>query len=264
MEIAPRRQDRSQVAMIGEQTRMPAFPTLLIAADRLSREGLRRLLDASDFGVHWEAASVEDALTSFDETCAPAFVLLELVNRSSRDAASASVRDLRARFPGAKLVALAAGLSMVTLAGTMAAGLDGYVVKDISPESLIQSLRLVAAGERVLPSRLADLLVRADVQSEGPPVPSPELEQLSSREIQILQQLATGLSNKGIARRLGITEATVKVHLKSLLKKTHAQNRTQAAIWALHQGLSPSPGTTSDKDRQHPAKRQSDRDERLN
>ena len=109
----------------------------------------------------------------------------------------------------------------------------------MAPEALIQSLQLVTLGEKVFPTNLATMLL--DMNAPGP---QHSIGGLSPREQEILQALVTGASNKLIAIRLGITEATVKVHLKTLLRKIDVNNRTQAAIWAMNNGFSASGDTT--------------------
>jgi two-component system nitrate/nitrite response regulator NarL len=103
----------------------------------------------------------------------------------------------------------------------------------VSPEALVQSLQLILIGETVFPTNLALLLTEM-----SPPAPQGTIRGISPREQDILQQLVSGASNKAIANRLGITEATVKVHLKTLLRKIDVNNRTQAAIWAMNNGFS--------------------------
>jgi two-component system nitrate/nitrite response regulator NarL len=117
------------------------------------------------------------------------------------------------------------------------AGADAYLMKDISVDALIQSLRLVMMGEKVFPSHLAALLISGKAGGTVSVDGAASRKGLSQREMQILQCLLNGDSNKMIANRIGITEATIKVHLKSVLRKINASNRTQAAIWALNNGF---------------------------
>nr|WP_272914659.1 response regulator transcription factor [Aurantiacibacter rhizosphaerae] len=118
------------------------------------------------------------------------------------------------------------------------AGADGYILKNISCESLVNSLQLAACGEKVVPGELVKQLPQfahatADqVKAEG------ELSDiLSEREIATLRCLVMGYPNKVIARRLDIGEATVKVHVKAILRKLNVQNRTQAAICGVNYGV---------------------------
>ena len=141
-------------------------------------------------------------------------------------------------LPDAKVVVLTEMLCSQTLAACLGAGAHGYLIKDISVEALLQSLRLVELGEKVFPTHLAALLVNGMMASTAP-ARQVSSHGLSEREGQVLQCLVQGGTNKMIANRLGITEATIKVHMKSLLRKINASNRTQAAIWALNHGLAP-------------------------
>jgi two-component system, NarL family, nitrate/nitrite response regulator NarL len=131
---------------------------------------------------------------------------------------------------GAKIVALTSQADSRELELDDIAPLSGLLTYDLSAEAFVRSLRLIGSGERVFPRDLA--LGR---RPQGPSAPEPQSDsaRLSPREKEILSHLLAGHSNKLIARELGITEATVKVHLKSVLRKIGADNRTQAAIWAL-------------------------------
>ena len=144
------------------------------------------------------------------------------------------LQQLRSAYPEARIVVLASDFAVDALRDAMNAGADGYLMKDVSPEALIQSLELVMMGEKVFPTNLASMLLNLD--STPPTLKS--IRGLSPREQEILQALVTGASNKMIANKLGIMEATVKVHLKTLLRKIDVNNRTQAAIWAMNNGFS--------------------------
>jgi DNA-binding NarL/FixJ family response regulator len=130
---------------------------------------------------------------------------------------------------GVKIVALMSNADSQEIEFDEIAPLGGIVTYDLSAGAFVRSLLLIASGERVFPHDLA--LGRKSA------TPSPEQQsdgvRLSPREKEILSYLVEGHSNKLIARHLSITEATVKVHLKSVLRKIRVENRTQAAIWAL-------------------------------
>ena len=122
------------------------------------------------------------------------------------------------------------------MARLLRAGVDGYLVKDLSPTALSLSLLLVMQGEKALPSTLAGVL--ADDPGEARNGASIQAQSnLTEREEQILRCLLNAYCNKHIARALNISEGTVKVHLKSLMKKIAAANRTQAALWARNNGI---------------------------
>lgn len=132
---------------------------------------------------------------------------------------------------GAKIVALANGVDGLDIDDKKIAQLSGILTYDLSADAFVQSLRLICAGERVFPREVASERKPASRPSAGDDRSAGG--RLSPREKEVLSHLVDGHSNKAIARFLGMTEATVKVHLKSVLRKIRVENRTQAAIWAL-------------------------------
>jgi two-component system, NarL family, nitrate/nitrite response regulator NarL len=206
---------------------MTSSHTLLIEPNRLFRQGLKHLLAGTRFEVGTEFNTVELALAAGESAGTP-----DLVISGQPVKAEAELRTLREVFPTARIVVLADDLSVDVLRVAMGGGADGFLIKTVSPEALIQSLQLVVIGEKVFPTNLAAMLL--DMTASGP---LNSVRGVSPREQQILQLLVTGASNKMIAIRLGITEATVKVHLKTLLRKIDVNNRTQAAIWAMNNGF---------------------------
>ncbi|WP_448208425.1 LuxR C-terminal-related transcriptional regulator [Azospirillum sp. sgz302134] len=204
---------------------------LLIDANKLFREGMKALFSDGEFRVTNEAASVE-GLQPGAAGAAPHLIMLDpAATRGTVQAVTA----LKGHYPEARLVLLATELDADEMANAIQAGADAFLMKDISPTALAQSLRLVMLGEKVFPTSFAALLItgKASANANAPRAP----KGLSGREVQILQRLIQGDSNKMIAIHLNITEATVKVHLKSLLRKINVSNRTQAAIWALENGF---------------------------
>jgi two-component system, NarL family, nitrate/nitrite response regulator NarL len=131
-----------------------------------------------------------------------------------------------------KIVVLAKEHDCRGLEHDQIAALSGILTYDLSAAAFVRSLRLICSGERVFPRELT-LRSKPGTSSQETSPPRSGVERLSPREREILFHLVEGHSNKGIARILRITEATVKVHLKSLLRKIRVDNRTQAAIWAL-------------------------------
>lgn len=113
------------------------------------------------------------------------------------------------------------------------AGADGYLLKDMEPEDILDQIHIAAQGRLVISPRLTELLARA--LREGPPPESPDQAGLTPREREIVELIARGLSNKLIARELDISEGTVKVHIKNLLKKLNLHSRLEVAVWALEQ-----------------------------
>jgi two-component system, NarL family, nitrate/nitrite response regulator NarL len=206
---------------------MTSSHTILIEPNRLFRQGLKHLLAGTCFDVGAEFNTIELALEAGETAGTPDLVIS---GQPVKD--EAELRTLREVFPTARIVVLADDLSVDVLRVAMGGGADGFLIKTVSPEALIQSLQLVVIGEKVFPTNLAAMLL--DMTASGP---LNSVRGVSPREQQILQLLVTGASNKMIAIRLGITEATVKVHLKTLLRKIDVNNRTQAAIWAMNNGF---------------------------
>ncbi|MBB6249500.1 LuxR C-terminal-related transcriptional regulator [Nitrospirillum iridis] len=221
---------------------MANHDVLVIDPSTLFRQGLRQLLP-QDFRVVSEARDVDGVRTELnnptpnDTSLAQpsgkgiALVLFDVTDAGELRTAASQLHSL---FPEARLVYLTNGFDAPRLRMALEAGIDGYLTKDRSSNALIQSLHLVMLGEKVFPSDLALLLTQQSHPGVGSGGPH---KGLSMRETQILRALVKGESNKVIANGLHITEATVKVHLKSLLRKINCNNRTQAAIWALNNGL---------------------------
>jgi two-component system nitrate/nitrite response regulator NarL len=220
---------------------MDTVVTLLFGRNKLFREGLKSLLKGSQFEVVGEADDV--SMFEIDADLEPGLILIDLSSNPSHIVDD--LNHLSSALPDSPVVILNDNLCSNTLASCLAAGASGYLMKDISLDALLISLQLVVLGEKVFPTHLAALLVNGVANAVPASVPADNSYGLSEREMQILQCLVQGDSNKLIANRLSITEATVKVHMKSLLRKINVSNRTQAAIWALNNGLMPSAGPAS-------------------
>ncbi len=220
---------------------MDTVVTLLFGRNKLFREGLKSLLKGSQFEVVGEADDV--SMFEIDPDLEPGLILIDLSSNPSHIVDD--LNHLGSVLPDSPVVILNDNLCSNTLASCLAAGASGYLMKDISLDALLISLQLVVLGEKVFPTHLAALLVNGVANAVPASVPADNTYGLSEREMQILQCLVQGDSNKLIANRLSITEATVKVHMKSLLRKINVSNRTQAAIWALNNGLMPSGGPAS-------------------
>jgi two-component system nitrate/nitrite response regulator NarL len=207
---------------------------ILIDASRLFREGLRRIFSDSSFAVVHESFSIEDALPSI-ASLQPSLVLADLVDDA--EALTQSISQIRAAASGTKIVVLTETIRANRLAGALSAGVDGYLLKNMSADALHQSLRLVLLGEKVFPTDLARLLSEGWATSRSENGQMGDFCGLSDREMQILGCLLDGASNKQIAYALELSDGTVKVHIKTILKKIGVQNRTQAAVWALNHGV---------------------------
>jgi two-component system, NarL family, nitrate/nitrite response regulator NarL len=217
---------------------MASDSVILIDASRLFREGLRRIFADSNLTVVHECFAVEDALP-FIRSLQPSLVLFDIAD--SGDALTVRIGEIRAAAPAARIVVLTQAIRVDRLTDALAAGVDGYLAKNMSADALPQALRLILLGEKVFPTDLAYLL--ADRQALWHSSRPDHINGLSNREMQILACLVDGDQNKQIANTLNISDGTVKVHLKAILKKIRVQNRTQAAIWAMDHGISRSSRT---------------------
>ena len=210
--------------------------TFIVDSNRLSREGMVRLLSDTNFEVLGHGSDLEELDTVAAERGHPDLLLIDLPRET--EGLKERLIELRETAPRMKVVILTTSVQPRPLAEYFGAGVDGYLLKDISTEALIGSLNLVLAGERVFPSQLIPLILRGtSAMPTMANTATAEGANLSDREMQILGCLVEGASNKMIANRLSVTEATIKVHVKSILRKINAQNRTQAAIWALNNGI---------------------------
>lgn len=207
----------------------------IVNSNEIEGEGLRRILTDRQLNVAACCRTVASLTVSGRDSGVTTLVVVT----ASTDAAGLEVcRDVRTRWPWVKIIVMAASCASDQVAAAFREGVDGYVSKDISCASLAQTIRLVALGEKAVPSQVVFELAerRADPWWAGAEMGT-ESANISDREVEILKGLVDGEPNKVISRRLGIREATVKVHVKSILRKLHVMNRTQAAIWALSRGI---------------------------
>ena len=216
---------------------MDRFSMYLIDPDRLFREGIKRILDDSAYQTVGEARSIEEARALFAAGERIDLVALDVADWEAEGIAE-FLRELRARLEGVKIVVLTSDRSRGTIGKAIGWAVDAYLLKDMSPEALTRSLQLVMLGQQIFPTRLMASLLQAEaVEPQGNESLGGAGKGLSPREVQILRHLMNGYSNKAIARALDISEATVKVHLKALLRKVRVSNRTQAAVWAMNNGI---------------------------
>lgn len=194
---------------------------VIIDRNEIAREGLRRML--SDHGL----GTVETMADA--SRIARAEPHLVLVTFSSASEAREACRVVRRSLPAARLVVLAQDCCSDVVTEALADGADGVLSRTIAIDPMIAYLHLVVLGEKVIPSSVVD-----DMPSRSRAMRSalPDSGDLSVRELAVLERIAAGRANKLISRDLGIAEGTVKVHVKSILRKLGVANRTQAALWA--------------------------------
>lgn len=218
----------------------------IVEPNRLLRSGLTRLLDGGPFNVV-SGARLADLEGWTRRADVPAVALVDVDAGGVSLGVSQMIGYLERIAEGCQAVFFASDFNIGVLEECFAVGAAGLLLKTISPEALKESLQLVAAGEKVFPSQLASVLSDLGSRQADADLDARRLRgehNFSDREIDILRCLINGDPNKVIAIHLGMAESTVKVHLKNILRKTRAANRTQAAIWALERGLllsSPTP-----------------------
>jgi two-component system, NarL family, nitrate/nitrite response regulator NarL len=209
----------------------------VLGSRSLLRAGLVSLLSTIGF------ESIEDAddinhLRSRTGIEPRSDMLILCLVRSAEDVTPAE-REISAWEPTARIVFVVPKFDLDIMIECFAVGGCAYLLETISRDALRESLMLVRAGEKVFPSELASLIPTLMSKLGSPETHNlaPLESELSRREIEILQCLITGQSNKVIAKNLEIAEATVKVHVKRILRKAHVINRTQAALWGVATGI---------------------------
>ena len=216
---------------------MAKVKVLISDQNQLVREGIARILAGDKIEVAGELRSMMEVLEALREGRVAAELLLADPTLDSEQQFEA-MAQIRQEFPALYIVILTSRASSLWLERAIRAGAGGFLPKDMSGEALRFSLELILLGEKIFPTMRSMLeTTPAVAPPEEPPKPSPSALDpipLSKRESQILQCLVDGLPNKTIARNLDMAEATVKVHLKSILRKLNVQNRTQAAIWGMN------------------------------
>lgn len=204
--------------------------SILIVDDHgIVREGLQRLLESfDDIAVVGTAQSGEESLEAV-ATLRPDVVLMDLEMPDGIDGADATRRILSDQ-PSAKVLILTAFSDRPRILRAIDAGAMGYVLKDGPAEDLVRSVRAAARGEFPIDPKAARVLMEARESRSA-------TDGMSARELEVLSLIGLGLPNKEIARRLDITERTVKGHLTSIFREIGVSDRTQAALWAQRNGV---------------------------
>jgi DNA-binding NarL/FixJ family response regulator len=202
---------------------------LIVDDHALVRDGLVNLLRGADFDVVAQAANGEEAVRLAAEHH-PDIVLMDL-SMPVLDGIEATRRIVASGTP-TRIVALTSFSDRDRILAAVAAGCYGYLLKDSEPEELLRGIRAAAAGGAPFDPRVAGTLLQSFS------TPATATPQLTPREQEVLQLVARGMANKEIARRLGITEKTVKAHLTSVFQRIGVEDRTQAALWAHDHGAS--------------------------
>jgi len=145
-----------------------------------------------------------------------------------------AIAEIKQRWPDIEIVALTSFLEDERVIGTLKAGAIGYLLKDAGENVLIEAIQAAHRGEVRLHPKVAKRLMKKAVGESEQQV---SVEALTEREREVLGLIARGLSNRAIARALGLTEGTVKIYVSNILNKLNVRSRTQAAIYALRNGM---------------------------
>ncbi len=201
---------------------------LIVDDHDLVREGICKLLELyDDIEIVGEAGDGLDTVNKVREL-SPELVLLDL-NMPRMDGIT-TIRKIKEINPEVKVLILTIHDGEEYVYEVIRAGAEGFIQKDIKPEELRESIERVISGEKVFPRTVEDQVSETAASSS-------QLEELSTREQEVMELLAKGMSNRNIAETLFISEKTVKNHVSNILKKLSVNDRTQAVILSLKMGL---------------------------
>lgn len=208
---------------------------VLIADDHaIVRRGLRTLITSQpDMEIVGEAINGVEAVQKA-RTVQPDVILMDMV--MPRQTGAAAIREIKKENPQARILVLTSFAEDDKIFPAIKSGALGYLLKDAETDQLLQAIRDVNDGKFSLDPNVALRVIRElNHGSDLPPTTDP----LTERELEVLQLVAQGLTNSEIAERLVLGERTVGNHISSILSKLHLANRTQAALYALREGIAP-------------------------
>jgi len=206
---------------------------VLITDDHLVvRKGLAALLATKkDIEVIGEATNGKEAIERVKEL-SPDVILMDLV-MPEMDGVQA-IKQIVAEIPDTKILVMTSFATDDMVFPAIKSGALGYLLKDSTPEELVGAIRQVYRGEPSLHPKIARKVL---MEISNPTVNTPSEDPLTERELGVLKSIAKGMSNQEIALALSISETTVRTHVSRILSKLHLASRTQAALYALKEGL---------------------------
>lgn len=211
---------------------MQPFRILLVDDHAHAREAIREILEEyEDFIIVGEGKNGEEALKQTEELM-PDIILMD-IQMPVMDGLEATKR-IKLKFPYVKIVMITVSDDITDLFDALKKGAQGYLVKNLQSDSWCESLRAFAIDEVPMSKEIAFQILKEFPQNKSR---SKEKIPLSTREIEVLQLVAKGLSNREISEALFISEHTVKTHLKNILSKLHLDNRVQLTSYAFQKGL---------------------------
>jgi DNA-binding NarL/FixJ family response regulator len=208
---------------------------VLVDDDHLVRSGVRMILEsADDIVVTGEAGDGRDGVSVIIRE-RPDIALVD-VRMPQLDGIEAT-EIISREAPATRVIILTTFERDQYVFDALRAGASGFLLKRTPPEDLIAAVRVVAAGESLLSPSVTRRLIQAFVQTPMAPRPSPELDSLTAREREVLVALASGASNAELARRLFVSEETIRTHVKRVLQKLALRDRAQAIVFAYESGV---------------------------
>lgn len=215
-----------------EESEMLPMRLLIVDDHAVVRLGIKMVVNTKpNVQVVGEATDGQDAIRQVDEL-QPDLVLMDLVLPQTNGVEI--IARIKKRHPQVKIVVLTGVEDAIQIKAAMSAGADGYLLKDADAEALLTGIETVRQGNMPLDPRAASHLIK---DLANPTNDEGCAEQLTRREKEVLQLLAQGLSNKEMARILGVRTGTIKIYVSSILGKLDVTSRTEAAVWALQIGL---------------------------
>ena len=209
-----------------------AIRVLIVDDHTIVRKGIRALLaEIAGIGVVGEADNGQEAVTQA-ETLHPDVILMDL-DMPKLDGIEAT-RQIKASQAESRILVMTSFAADDKVFPAIKAGALGYLLKESAPEDLVQAIHQIHRGESSLhPTIARKVLQEITHPSDRPPTPNP----LTEREDEVLRLVAQGLSNQEIARKLNISDPTVRTHVSNIMSKLHLATRIQAALYALREGL---------------------------
>jgi len=211
---------------------------LIVDDQSLVRAGFRMILESEEgVEVVGEAADGEEALTAVAEL-EPDVILMD-VRMPNVDGLEATRRLLEGKVEGPRVLILTTFDLDEYVYEALRVGASGFLLKDTPPEQLVEAIRVVSNGDALLSPVITRRVIEEFVRRPPASVrkPPPELEELTTRELEMLRYVARGLSNAEIAREAYVSETTVKTHIAHILMKLHLRDRVQAVVFAYENGV---------------------------
>nr|WGD93286.1 two-component system response regulator YxJL [Bacillus subtilis] len=201
----------------------------------LVREGFRYVINAqTDMTVSGEAGDGHDIIALAKQT-KPDVILMDV--QMPHCSGIEAAKDIMSALPNTKIVILTTFDTEEYVFEGIRAGAVGYLLKDTLPEELIDAIRAAARGEAIFRTVTVAKIISETFRARQQPYAEELAEPFTKRELEVLQQMAYGLRNEDIAEKLFVSESTVKTHVHRILQKCNAQDRTQAVVFAIRNGI---------------------------